>query len=189
MSVALTLACPHCGHEVLEEAQFCHLCGIVLGAHVGAVVRPMPKMEFGSLWRRFVACGIDIGIVLLMYAPCWLAFTWILETLAGWQVIDREDARFLAGMTAVIFFAVSDWVYNARMNSGSRQATLGKYWMGLKVTNLFGERISFGQATGRYFAKFLSTFALFVGFFIAAFSKRRQALHDMVAGTLILKSK
>lgn len=189
MSVALTLACPHCGHEVLEEAQFCHLCGVVLKAQSNDVVPPLLKMELGSLWRRFLACGVDVAVVLAMFAPSVAVLVIILGMLVDRKILETDEAGKFAGTAGVIFFVVADWVYNARMNSSSQQATLGKRWMGLKVTNLSGERIPFSQATGRYFAKYLSTFALFVGFILPLFSKRRQALHDMVAGTLVLKSK
>lgn len=187
VSLALALACPNCDQEVPEEAQYCHLCGAVLVEHPQRP--PAQPLVYGELWRRFFACMIDSAIVTAIVIPSALVLTWILEVLSGWEIIDREGARFAAGMGAVVFYLVADWVYNARQMSSRRQATLGKRWMQLKITTLEGEPISFGQATGRHFAKFLSTFALFVGFFIAAFSKRRQALHDMVAGTLVVKGR
>jgi uncharacterized RDD family membrane protein YckC len=58
--------------------------------------------------------------------------------------------------------------------------------MGIYVTGLDGQRISFLRATGRYLAKFLSALILFIGFIMAAFTARKQALHDMIAGTLVL---
>ena len=184
MSAALALVCPHCDHEVVELAQFCHLCGAELPI---SEERPRP-LEYGSLWKRLAAVFIDAGLVTILVVPTCLFFAWMLEILSDAKMIGREDARFTAGMSTVVFFLVVDWVYHARLMSTRRQATFGKRWMGLRVTDMAGGPISFGQATGRHFAKFLSTFALLVGFIIAIFSKRRQALHDMVAGTLVLKS-
>ena len=69
------------------------------------------------------------------------------------------------------------------------QATLGKKAMGLIVTNEHGARIGFGRATGRYFGKILSALILLVGYIMAAFTERKQALHDMIASTLVLKGK
>ena len=75
------------------------------------------------------------------------------------------------------------------MLSSSRQATIGKQWMRLKVTNSEGSRISFIQATGRHFAKFLSTFILLGGFVMAAFTIKRQALHDIAADTIVVSDR
>ena len=59
--------------------------------------------------------------------------------------------------------------------------------MSLRVTNLQGQRITFGQASGRYFGKIVSALMLLVGFFMAGFTERKQALHDIMAGTLVLR--
>jgi uncharacterized RDD family membrane protein YckC len=81
---------------------------------------------------------------------------------------------------------VADWLYFAYQESSPAQATIGKRALGIKVTDLEGNRISFGRATGRYFAKYLSAITLFIGFLLAAFTARKQALHDMIAGTLVV---
>ncbi len=67
------------------------------------------------------------------------------------------------------------------------QATLGKKLLGMKVVDYAGNRISFGRATGRYFAGFLSVLLLFIGLIMVAFTKRKQALHDKLASTLVVK--
>jgi len=56
---------------------------------------------------------------------------------------------------------------------------------GMKVTDLNGNRISFARATGRHFAKWLSTLILWIGFIMVGFTDRKQGLHDMLAGTLV----
>jgi uncharacterized RDD family membrane protein YckC len=73
------------------------------------------------------------------------------------------------------------------MESGSMQGTLGKKLLGIKVTDMEGGRIGFGRATGRYFGKILSGMIFMVGFLMAAFTEKKQALHDMLAGTLVVK--
>ena len=73
------------------------------------------------------------------------------------------------------------------MESSSLQATLGKMIFGMKVTDLNGNRISFARATGRHFAKYLSSMILFIGYIMAGFTERKQALHDMIAGTLVIR--
>jgi uncharacterized RDD family membrane protein YckC len=78
-----------------------------------------------------------------------------------------------------------NWLYEALLTSSSWQATVGKKILGLKVTDEVGNRISFGRASGRYFAKILSSMLLFIGYIMAAFTDRKRALHDMLAGTVV----
>lgn len=187
MQVANALKCPGCGSEALDCARFCHRCGTTLTgtppnslSETGSLM--LPRSQYGAIWRRFVACVIDYAIIATCLAPAVVLLIWAADTT------NSEIIKSLAG-TAVVFGAIiADWLYNANMISSSRQATYGKQFMGLRVTDIRGERIGFGQATGRYFAKFLSTFAALVGFFIAIFTKRKQALHDIVALTLVLKA-
>ena len=80
------------------------------------------------------------------------------------------------------------WIYEAAMESSSRQATLGKMAVGLKVTDEQGQRISFGRATGRYFSKIISSMILFIGYIMVGFTARKQGLHDMIAGTLVTRT-
>ena len=82
---------------------------------------------------------------------------------------------------------IIQWLYFSLTESSSWQATLGKKALGLTVTDLEGRRIGFGRATGRYFAKYLSTLILFIGWLMAGFTEKKQALHDMMAGTLVLR--
>ncbi len=89
-----------------------------------------------------------------------------------------------SGVSALIGIA-GGWLYEAFMESSTRQATLGKMIFGMRVTDLAGNRISFERATGRYFAKWVSTITLFIGYIMAGFSERKQALHDLLAGTLV----
>lgn len=91
------------------------------------------------------------------------------------------------GIGSNIFSIITTWLYFAIMESSSKQATLGKMALGIKVTDLEGNRISFGRATGRYFAKILSCMTLFIGYFMALFTEKKQALHDILAGTLVIK--
>jgi uncharacterized RDD family membrane protein YckC len=79
-----------------------------------------------------------------------------------------------------------NWLYFALMESSSKQATPGKMAIRIAVTDLRGNRISFGRATGRHFGKIISIFTFFIGFLMAGFTKRKQALHDMMAGCLII---
>ena len=82
----------------------------------------------------------------------------------------------------------ASWLYEALMESSSYQATLGKMIFGMKVTDLYGNRISFARAMGRHFAKFLSGMILCIGFIMVGLTERKQGLHDLLAGTLVRRS-
>ena len=75
------------------------------------------------------------------------------------------------------------------MESSSKQATLGKMVLGIVVTDAGGNRISFGRALGRNLAKIISDIILFIGHFMVAFTEKKQGLHDLIAGTLVVVKK
>ncbi|MGL4461226.1 MAG: RDD family protein, partial [Planctomycetia bacterium] len=82
---------------------------------------------------------------------------------------------------------LSYWLYEAGMTCSSRQATFGKSWLGMTVTDLRGRRIGFWRATGRWAAKMLSALPMYLGFLMVGLTSRNQGLHDKLAGTLVLR--
>jgi uncharacterized RDD family membrane protein YckC len=95
-------------------------------------------------------------------------------------------AAIAAYLLAIMLIIVGQWLYYALMESSSRQATLGKLAIGIVVTDLGGNRISFGRATGRYFGKILSGMIMCIGYIMAGFTERKQALHDIMASCLVV---
>lgn len=90
-------------------------------------------------------------------------------------------------MVTYLALIVLMWLYFALMESSKYQGTVGKIAIGLVVTDLEGNRISFARATGRYFGKILSGMIFMIGYILAGFTQKKQALHDMLAGTLVWK--
>ena len=84
--------------------------------------------------------------------------------------------------------ALATAAYYLFMHSSSKQATLGKMAMGLKVTDLDGERIGVGKSFLRTIGSFVSAVLLMVGYLMVAFTERKQGLHDKIAGTLVVRS-
>jgi uncharacterized RDD family membrane protein YckC len=163
-------------------------------------------MRYAGFWRRLVAIIIDglvIGVILWVLSVIGLVglpFAVAPEDIAAMQQVDPDNPA--AAMAAykdimemfsgvmLVFWVVTvvlNWLYYALLESSPAQATLGKMALGLVVTNLQGERISFLHATGRHFAKFISAVILLIGYLMAAFTEKKQALHDIIAGTLVLK--
>ena len=100
---------------------------------------------------------------------------------------QNPDSSIVTNGASNVISILIGWLYHSLLESSSWQGTVGKKVLGLTVTDLNGHRISFGRATGRYFGQILSAMICFVGFIMVAFTERKQGLHDMMAGTLVLK--
>src|SRR5690606_18245076 len=91
-----------------------------------------------------------------------------------------------AGMLLNLASVLVAWLYYALQESGSRSATFGKRITGLCVTDLDGYPIGFGRATARFFSKIVSSICLF-GYLMQPFTARKQALHDIIAGCVVIR--
>ena len=138
--------------------------------------------EYAGFWLRFVAYIID-GIILTI-ASFLISSIFGVDTFAMEPDFSQMGAMMGSNFTNVIV----GWLYFAIMESSENQGTLGKRALNLKVTDMMGEKISFGRATGRYFGKLISAILLFIGFIMAGFTEKKQALHDIMAGALVVKS-
>ena len=100
------------------------------------------------------------------------------------------DLDLPTNLTNIIFtplVLIITWCYYSGMESSPLQATLGKLLVGIYVTDLEENLITFGKATGRFFGKIISSLILTIGYWLAGFTEKKQALHDMLAGCLVLK--
>jgi len=91
-------------------------------------------------------------------------------------------------MLVGIFTMVVSWLYYALFQSSSWQATPGKRLLSMKVVDYHSNKITFGRATGRYFAKILSALILYIGFFMILWTKKKQGLHDKIAETYVIRT-
>jgi uncharacterized RDD family membrane protein YckC len=144
-------------------------------------------VAYAGFWLRAVAFAIDLSLLsvvsgVLVMKPMMDRAGLPLDNV--WVLMTNRSRQASAIQLAIWMIA---WLYWALMESSPWQATLGKKAMGLKVTDLEGRRISFARASGRFFGKAVSQFLLFFGFILAGFTERKQALHDMLAGCLVIK--
>jgi len=140
-------------------------------------------MQYAGFWVRFVASFIDGIIVNIAGSILGFAAGLVIGLLGG----SEEGAQLLATGIGGLIGVLVGWLYAALMESSASQATLGKQAMGLVVTDVSGQPLSFAKASGRHFGKYLSALILMIGFIMAAFTEKKQALHDMLAGTLVVK--
>ena len=166
-----------------------------------AVVVAQPGVQYAGFWLRVVAYLIDSIIVSIGFMALFIPFAIMtgLTAVLG-NIHPGEDPRdvgavlggtFFLGLFTVVSLAfLGGWLYHAKMESSSWQATLGKRALNLRVTDMYGARISFARASGRHFAKLITgMIPLGVGFMLAGLTERRQALHDMIASCLVLRDR
>ena len=151
-------------------------------------------MSYAGFWRRFAAYIIDaivvtVGLGILLVVLHLLGLPLFENIESSTQVEGMSAAAEVTAQPtalAIIIAIVGEWLYFAGLESSPRQATVGKMALGIRVTDLDGGRIGFGRATCRLLAKIVSGLILYIGFIMAGFTARKQALHDMMCGTLVV---
>lgn len=200
--------CQFCGQPITAVSPFCSQCGRPQpNAAPAAAVAPAPvfastsatayaaapSTTYAGFWMRFLAVFIDGLVVGVVTGP----ITLIVEAVVGvggGLLNDKGDVNpgqiaMLAGMFAfIVAFSVAvRALYEGLMIASSKQATVGKMVFRIKVTDLQGKRLSMGRSFGRHFAKYISDLTLLIGYLMQPFTERRQALHDIIVGTLVTR--
>jgi uncharacterized RDD family membrane protein YckC/Tfp pilus assembly major pilin PilA len=147
-----------------------------------------PLLHAG-FWRRFAAYIIDMLIVGAAAFVLYMLFVFVVVVpvaASGGRHVNEAafGGSFLLLWVAII---VAQWLYFALCESSAWQATPGKMALTMCVTDMYGRRIGFGQATGRYFGKILSSFIFDIGFMMAGWTARKQALHDLMANCCVVR--
>ena len=177
------IQCSDCGGAVSTKAEAC--------PHCGRLLEPQPPLSsdgevtptYAGFWLRVVASLIDslvtgvgafviglvMGVFLLFLFP---------------DLLANSDSDAIFGLVGFL----GGLAYFGIMESSSKQATLGKMAMGLKVTDLDGQRIGLVKAINRNLGKIISYVLLGIGFFMAGFTRKKQGLHDKMVATLVVRS-
>ena len=128
---------------------------------------------YAGFWRRFLAFLIDAFIVFVIYK---LVFVGLISAfMKGGSDYMRNLFTFALSILYWTLFECSSW-----------QATPGKKALGIKVTDMDGNKLNFAQSLGRNLGKIVSSFTFYIGCVMAGFTVRRQALHDKMAGCLVI---
>jgi uncharacterized RDD family membrane protein YckC len=148
-----------------------------------------PQYEYANFGQRLVALLID-GLIMgfVSFIVLGIFGASMFSVLKGNP--DSESAA--AGMVGSVMLLwlvliVLNFAYFVYFESSEKQGTLGKQAMGLIVTDIYGERISAMNALGRRASKIVSAFFMLIGYLMQPFTEKRQALHDMMASTLVYK--
>src|SRR6266571_4914074 len=133
-------------------------------------------VAFAGFWRRLLAYLIDAAVL----------FGVELAIFGAVHVLAPDNLDALANIAPVC--SAIGWAYYVLLESSPARGTLGKLALGLYVADVHGDPVSFWRAVARNALKFFSNLLLGLGWLMAAFTPRKQALHDMLAGTLVLRS-
>lgn len=195
--------CSRCGASIEGTPSYCPNCGAPVtvaampaAATGGVIAGAMPvapgEVRYGGFWRRFGAAFIDslllqiasFPVAMIAMVPMSTSF----ESFAGEDMSPEQIGAVFSTYTLLgLVGLIMSWLYFALLESSPRRATVGKMACGIVVTDLSGRRLSFARATGRFFASMLSSLTLGIGYLLMFFTERRQTLHDLVAGTLVLR--
>jgi uncharacterized RDD family membrane protein YckC len=140
---------------------------------------------YAGFWLRCAATLIDAVA---------MAFPLLFVTVISYNILEAvlETKRYDADLALLawpIISIVFSLIYFSLLESSRRQATLGKLAVGLRVSDLEGHRLTLGRAAGRTLAKYLSCLIFGIGFIMCGFTKKKQALHDVIAGCLVLRGR
>lgn len=154
---------------------------------------PAESHEYANILLRFVAMIIDGFIVgalqLVVLIPTMIVVATMFATTSDLGQPVATSIGQLIWYGACAFTVVIQWYYFAKQESGIKMATIGKRAVGIKVLDTDGYPVSLGRATGRHFAKIISGMFCGIGFLFPLFTAKNQALHDMIAGCIIVKAK
>ena len=195
-----------------RTAQSCQNCGLTLSSGLappqaaapahglchcssGCLTWRLPAVPYGGFWIRFLAHLIDHVILGAVAAP--LFFIMVLPAIVriareAEQNQEPPSPELIVTILSSVFIYIAlafvgQWLYEALLTSSSWQGTIGKRVLRLKVVDEAGNRIGFGRATGRFFAKILSSTFFCIGFIMIGFTERKRGLHDMLASTVVMK--
>lgn len=185
--------CPHCGRLLTIDVEFvgkpveCPICREHSMVPTGLPLEGA-GVVYAGFWRRAVAAMVDALVLVVPGVVAGGIFGFIIgRTLAAYGA-DIATIEVVCALAGNLLGVAINWLYYTIMESGARQATLGKMLLRIRVTDLDGQRVSFLRANGRYWGKIVSALLLMIGFYMAAFTRRKQTLHDMMAGCVVVRS-
>ena len=153
---------------------------------------------YAGFWLRLVAYIIDYIIIYVVQSFIFIPVLGLMGISFASKMddmgtmSDAETMGMVASMIAVagataLLTTIIAILYWSLMESSKYQATVGKIALGLKVTDLDGNSLDFVKSLIRNVCKIISGMILFIGYIMAGFTEKKQGLHDIIAGTLVVK--
>ena len=156
-------------------------------------------MKIAPVWKRAIAFAVDMIIVVTFFSLLIVFLNGILQIPVVYSIFegrglsvkmtDYVNDNFYEIVVIYSLAKLSVIIpYFVFLESSRRQATIGKKVLKIKVGDYDGKRISAGKAFLRLFGKWISGQILLIGYLMAFFTKKNQALHDLLAKTLVFEA-
>jgi len=180
--------CSECGRPFSSDdlvafgsSLVCASCKPLFAQKLREGVVPVGAQQYGGFWVRFLAVFIDgliLAVVSMFYSP--------FITIAGFDAHDPTRVfvvfGILTGIGFLVQMAYETWFI------GRFGATPGKMVCHLKVVRPDGRPLTYQRSLGRFGAKAINPFTLYIGYIIAAFDDEKRALHDRICDTRVVRS-
>jgi uncharacterized RDD family membrane protein YckC len=156
----------------------------------GHMAKSTTTIRYAGFWIRVAAGIIDSIIVTVLFgllASLGIGSVYLMHGHVDIHNPAIENLIIGLMIGFVLATNILYYLYFAIFESSSWQATLGMRACGLKITNFEFKRISFWRALGRELAAILSGMILYIGFFMIAFTEKKQGLHDIIADTYVIR--
>lgn len=147
-----------------------------------------PPRGHAGFWRRAAAFAID-GLVLGFFWILVVGLVGVLAVLGSSRGGPPPISDTVISGVIQLLGGIIQWLYFALFEASESQATPGKRIIGIRVTDMEGNRIGFWRATVRNLGRIVSTLILLIGYFMAGFTEKNQALHDIMAGCLVINGE
>ena len=135
---------------------------------------------YGSFDQRLTASAIDLFFVSTVCA---------IVMFIGVMIINSQLIRILMTVGLIILIPLVNLIYHIIMECGRKQGTYGKQLLQIRVCDMEGNRLTLAHSAGRNLAKVISMLTLCIGYLYIFFNKKQQGLHDIIAGTLVIKGR
>ena len=162
------------------------------GATIQKVQLFIPQKPPVSACKSYVSFWIRVDAFLTdfvtLYVIMLVSTLILIHCLAYLTSVTLNEMAMIVFAFLLLYGLIGVWLYFSLFESSRKQATPGKLLLSIKVVGPNGSRMSFGRATGRYFSNFLSGLIIGVGYFMMGFTRKKQALHDMIADCFVIKN-
>jgi len=140
-----------------------------------------PETAAEGLGARSLAAAVDLLVLLaLLFAEAFV-LVGVFGMKAGRDLGAGDLPYFLIALAVA-------WLYCAGFDSGRRGASPGKRLLGLEVVDLRGERLGFARASLRFVLRGATAASFLLGWLMIGLNRRKQALHDLLSGSLVIRS-
>lgn len=160
-----------------ENRYVCADCKPVFFQKIKEGASVVGQREFAGFWIRFGAKFVD-GIIMNVASQ-------IVQLVIGMALRSSPDSAVMIGALVSLVLNAGYVIYF----TGKYGATPGKMACKLEVIRPDGSPMTFGRATGRYFAEILSSLTLLIGYIMAAFDEEKRALHDRICDTRVVRKQ